>query len=280
MTGGRRRRPRYSRGISHSGVRMTDDLIMRFRLQQVAAYRDLCGSIRRSGRQNVGFAMLMLFLAYYSFQPGAGGIGQFVFILYAGLALAEFAVGLFKWVHPSAEGVLLDALILLLFAAWNLGWQGIAIMAGGPSNIFIALLGLYMLWGTAGRFRAYLQIRRLFADRPTRDQIAWFDELAYEIRTADPSTDNQALDLPTRPHWKAKLLGNIAFFVQTRGDAVVITGPGDFEIVRERIDHGTGHRKARFRMYEQSYPEFQIEDASWDNYRKWMAVYLPPPDDK
>ena len=260
---------------------MSDDVVMRFRLQQVAAYRALCATIRRSGRQNVGFALLMLGLAYYTFEQGAN---PFVVLLYSALGLAELAVGLFKWVYPSAEGVLLDAIILVLLAMWNLGWQGLALWAQqnganvrvrGPDT-FLVLLGIFMLWSAVGRFRAYAQLRRVFAERPTRDQIAWFDELAYEIRTADSMSDHQAIDLPTRPRWKAKLLGTIAFFAQVRSEAFVIAGPGDFEIVRERTDHGTGYRKARFRLYDQSFPEFSIDDASWDNYRKWMAEHLAP----
>ena len=100
---------------------MTDDFIMRFRLQQVLAYRELCRHIRSSGRGNILFAGLMLALAYYTFRPNA----SIVSVLYAGLALAELAVGLFKWMFPSAEGVLFDAILQLLFALFNLGWQAL-----------------------------------------------------------------------------------------------------------------------------------------------------------
>ena len=48
-------------------------------------------------------------------------------MLYVGLALGEFAVGLFKLLFPTAEGVLLDALLLLVFAGWNLGMQGLVL---------------------------------------------------------------------------------------------------------------------------------------------------------
>src|SRR5687768_7709089 len=104
---------------------MSDEVTMRARLQQVAAYRELRRSVARSGRENVVFALIMLGLAYYTFRPNAVGIIAIVFMLYVGLALAELAVGLFKLLMPTAEGVLLDAFILLLFAGWNLGWQGL-----------------------------------------------------------------------------------------------------------------------------------------------------------
>src|SRR5260370_1207856 len=100
---------------------MSDEATMRARLQTVAAYRELRRSVARGGRENVVFALIMLGLAYYAFRPNAGGVVAFIFLLYVGLALAELVVGLFKVFFPSAEGVLLDSFILLLFAAWNLG---------------------------------------------------------------------------------------------------------------------------------------------------------------
>ena len=266
------------RGPSPSGRPMTDHSTMRFRLQQVAAYRQLCRSIRRGGVHNVVFAAIMLWLAWTLFQGRlAAGAVPVIFVLYVGLALAELAVGLLKWVYPSAEGVLLDAFILLLFAGWNLGWQGVALAAGVRANPVILLLGGYMLVAAVGRFRDYGALRKLFADRPSRDQIAWFDDLVREIRTADPELDDQAIDLPTKPHWKAKLLGTTAFFVSTKGDAALIAGPGEFEIARDPKDPGTGRRKAWLQLYGRDYPPFEITDASWANYEKWVKANTAAP---
>jgi hypothetical protein len=164
-----------------------------------------------------------------------------------------------------------------LFAGWNLGWQGLAMANGVRANPVILLLGGYMLVGAVGRFRDYRALRKLFADRPSRDQIAWFDDLAREIRTADPELDDQAIDLPTTPHLKAKLLGATAFFVSTRGDAAVVAGPGEFEIARDPKDPGTGRRKAWLRVYDRDYPPFQIADASWANYEKWVRANAAAP---
>jgi hypothetical protein len=257
---------------------MTDDYAMRFRLQQVAAYRQLCRSIRRGGVHNVVFAAIMLWLAWYVFQGQvARGAVPVVFLLYVGLALAELGVGLLKWVYPSAEGVLLDGLILLLFAGWNLGWQGLALANGVRANSVILLLGGYMLVGAVGRFREYRALRKVFADRPSRDQITWFDDLVREIRTADPELDDQAIDLPTRPHWKAKLLGTTAFFVPAKGDGAVVAGPGAFELARDPKDHGTGKRKAWLQLYGRDFPPFEVTDASWANYQKWVKANAEVP---
>ncbi|MDB5311531.1 MAG: hypothetical protein JWO38_5733 [Gemmataceae bacterium] len=248
---------------------MSDIAEMRFRLQQVASYRELCRAVQRTGRENVFFALLMLFLAYNSHQNGQA---VWVLALYAILALAELAVGLFKWVFPSAEGVLLDALVWLLFAGWNLGWQALGLVAGVQPQLLVVFLGVYMLYGAVRRFRDYGQLRRLFAERPTSAQVAWFNDLVHEIRTADPELDDQALDLPTRPYWRAKLLGPTAFFVSVRGESVLVAGPDDFGLVLDRKDERTGRSRVLLRLYDRIFPDFEIDEASWGNYRKWVVA--------
>ena len=129
-----------------------------------------------------------------------------------------------------------------------------------------------MLMGAIGRFKDYRLLRMLFAERPSADHMAWFDDLVREIKAADPQSDELALDLPTSPHWKAQLLGTTAFFVTLKGNMVLVAGPEDFEILREKADHGTGRRKALLRIHEIPAPEFEITDATWTNYQKWRAA--------
>lgn len=247
---------------------MTDDPEMRFRLQQIVAYRQLCQSIRGTGRGNVFFAAVMGFLAYLAYE---GGAPDWLVFLYGGLALAELGVGLFKWVAPSAEGILFDALLLLLFAGFKLGIEALVLLNGQQPRVISILIGVWLLSGAVSRFKNYADLRRAFADRPTRDQLAWFDDLVREIRAADPETDDLALDLPTHPHWKAKLLGTTAFFVARRGPAVVVAGPGDFAILPEEADRRTGRPRALLLLHAQAFPAFEIGDATWDNYRKWAG---------
>jgi hypothetical protein len=254
---------------------MTDDTEMRTRLIGVAAYRELCRGVRRSGRDNIAFAALMAFLAYLSVK---GAPNAFVIGFYGLLIGSELAVGLFKWLFPSAEGHLFDGLVLLLFAAANLGIQFVAFQAGARPEPVIILFCLIILSQAISRFKFYGQLRRMFADRPSSEQLAWFDDLVREIKAADPQTDDLALDLPTQPHWKAKLLGTTAFFVTAKGSMVLVAGPEDFEILRDRADHGTGRRKALLRLHEVPSPEFEISDASWANYQKWRATNPLPED--
>ena len=253
---------------------MSDEVTMRARLQNVAAYRELCRSVQKGGRENVVFAVVMLGLAYFMYSAG-GAQNRNVAVLYGVLAAGELLVGLFKWFVPSAEGLILDALVLLVFAVITFWRQYDRFQNGfGLDPVFI-FLGLYMLFGAVNRIKGYGELRRLFAERPAAEHIAWFDDLVREIQASDPHADELALDLPTRPRWKAKLLGGTAFFVATSGNTVWIAGADEFSLRREKSDRGAGRRKALLNIHGEGYPEFDLEDVSWANYTKWMATQQP-----
>src|SRR5690349_12993121 len=107
---------------------MTDEFEMRARLQNVAAYRELRRSVQKSGRENVFFALVMLALAYFVHSNGGGDA---IALLYGILAAGELFVGLFKWLVPTAEGLILDGIVLLVFAALNAGRAYLIFRDGG-----------------------------------------------------------------------------------------------------------------------------------------------------
>ena len=251
---------------------MSDEATMRLRLQTVAAYRELCRSVQRSGRENVVYAVIVGGIACYLHSRGAS---ELTIVLFGILTVGELFVGLFKWAVPSAEGLLLDGLMLLVFAGFNFWLEYAAFQKGQGIDPVYVFLGLYMLFGALNRFRSYGILRQLFAERPDPEHLAWFNDLVREIQVSDPHSDEFVLDLPTRPHWKAKLLGGTVFFVATDGNAVWVAGPGDFALRREKTDRGKGSRKALLNIYGAAYPEFDLDDASWANYMKWLATQVP-----
>lgn len=253
-----------------------DEHELRARLQQMAGYREVCQAVRAGAGHTLFNAAIWLGLTALLYQ--ALGPHPWVFV-YLALGLAELFVGLWKRQAPTVEAVLADGVVLLGFGGFvllrqYLAWQG---LARGPVNPLSVFLGLWWLYDAVNAFKAYAALRRAFPERPSRDRIAWFNDLVREIRAADPQTDEAALDLPTAPHWKAKLLGSTAFFVTARGESVLIAGPGQFEVHREGEDHGTGNRAAVLLVHGHAFPAFRIGDASWDNYRKWQAAYGGPP---
>jgi len=251
---------------------MTEDVVMRQELQRVAAYRELCATVRRGGRHNAVFAALMLLLAVSVVQAGAVLSGY----IFGALALAELLIGMWKWLAPSAEGVLLDGVVLLAFGGWIIVRNVLFMQAGGQPQGFSIVIGLFLMWNAVRQFRSYGQLRRLFADRPTRDQLAWFDDLAAEIRRSDPESDPTALDLPTRPPWKGKLLGSTAFLVAAKGESAVVAGPWDIEIASKDPQRRRDPRVVLL-LYGQASPPFEIDDASLDNFHAWAAAVRAEP---
>jgi hypothetical protein len=213
--------------------------------------------------------LIMLALFHYMFAQQWNAIDWIIVIVLVG---GELLAGVFKWLFPSAEGFLLDGLVWLAFAGYNLGISYLRFQAGGQPSPVGVFFCVYMLYGAINRFKYYGQIRKVFAQRPTSEQIAWFDDLVYEIKNADPSNDDQVLDLPTGPHWKAKLLGTTVFFIGMKNSTVLILGPDDFGIVLDRSEYETDSHKAFLHIHDHAFPPFEISTATWENYQKWSKA--------
>ena len=148
-------------------------------------------------------------------------------LIYLGLAGLEFTAALWNKFRPSAEGVLIDGMVLLVFGAATLVRQYLIFQGQCPA-------ASSRCWSCSGRTGCtpgsatsgnYAQLRRAFAQRPTADHLRWFDELLREVRRADPAEDSTALDLPTRPPVRGKLLGDTAVFLQAGSDDVIDRRP-------------------------------------------------------
>ncbi|MDW8243974.1 MAG: hypothetical protein RMJ88_12250 [Thermogemmata sp.] len=141
------------------------------RLSHMLAYRELCRAVQRSGRENFFFAALMAFFAHLSWQNG--GANNFFLLVYGVFIIGELGIALYKWLWPSAEGVLGDALVMLAFALLNGLLAYVQFQAGlGPNPILAFLTGLSLL-ATWRHWQAYRHLRQLFSIRPTRQQLRW-----------------------------------------------------------------------------------------------------------
>jgi len=239
-------------------------------LQRVAAYYCLCESVRKSSTWGLIFGGIMLAIWYAAFDDALKY--NWFGIVYLTLAAAEFGTGLLKRFAPSAEGVLLDGLVLIMFGAWNvlreaLMWQ--KIMPGQVHPAFV-FFGCYWCYQGFQSCRNYGTLRRLFAERPTRENIRWFDALLKEVRFANPKEDSQALALPTRPPVTAKLLGDIAFFAIVAGEPIITTRD---QVMISMIDSDEGNRRpeAVLAIEGSVFEPFPISGANWENYRRWKA---------
>ena len=241
----------------------------RMTLRRVATYRALCDRVRRSALGTLLFGALMFAFWYFVFPDKLKWdlFGK----VYLGLAVLELTVGVLNRFFPSAEGVLLEGLVLIVFGGWNLFrqvmvWQGI--WPGFVSPIFV-VFGAYWVLQGINHVRSYVYLRKEFAERPSPEHIRWFDELAKEVRDADPKTDPSALALPTQPFLTAKLLGDTAFFTDGAGEVIIVAA----DEVRLDMDVPDPERPpvGYLNISGVSFEPFRLSRENWENYCGWKG---------
>lgn len=254
--------------MTDSDDRPIDPEEARYILRRVAAYRSLCESVRKGSTGALVLGGIML--AVWWFLLGAVQF-EWYGIVYLVLASLEFGSGLLNRLFPSAEGVLLGAVVLLAFGLWNvvryvLAWQKIILVPGGNEIIFAVLGAMWTLQGFR-QVQNYLRIRREFAERPTGAQIRWFNDLLREIKFADPKVDAQAVFFDTRPSMTGKLLGDTAFFVEP-GDQTIIVSRREVRLERE--DRGPDRPpRGHLTISGIDFAPFPLGTRTWENYVAW-----------
>lgn len=237
-------------------------------LRQVAEYRRLRDAVRKKAMGSILSGALMLAIWY--FLDGQFNRWTAFSIIYLSLALLEVCVGLLNRLWPSAEGLLLDGLVLLTFAASSLVRQYLAWQMFGNRAVNPALLLFGGLWAYQGlqTVRGYFRLRASLPARPTREHLRWFDDLVRDLRHADPRDDASALAVPTDPFLTGKLLGDNAFFLDPHGH-VLIAAREDVSL--ERVESGDPERPPRgyLSVDGAEYPPFKLSEANWNNYVAW-----------
>lgn len=241
-------------------------------LRRVAAYKELCDRVRRSATGGLVFGGLMLLLWYL--MPPALKFKTFG-LIYLGLAALEFTAALWNKFAPAAEGILLDGVVLLVFGGMNLVrqyllWNGQLPGQGHPSPLW-ALFGVWMLLQGVGHVRSYFAVRRAFgALRPTHEHLRWYSELIQDVRNADPTDDPTALDLPTRPPLRGKLLGDTAVFLPPNGE-VIVAAREDVEFDVDADEEGRPPA-AHLWVEGENLGRFTLDPDNWRNYSAWKSA--------
>lgn len=250
---------------------------VRHTLRRVAAYREVCERVRKGSTGALIFGSIMLAIWWFLLPDNTKY--DWFGIIYLTLACLEFGSGVLNRLFPSAEGVLLAAVVLTCFGLWNIArvvliWQ--KVMPGVISPIF-AILGV--MWTVQGVRQAlgYLQLRREFADRPNSAQIRWFNDLLREIKYSDPKVDPQAVFFDTQPPLTGKLLGDTAFLID-KGDTTIIVSRREVQLEREESGND---RPARGYLTISGVPfrPFPLGEKTWDNYSAWKregGEIVPP----
>jgi len=243
-------------------------------LQSVAAYYELCRQVRKKATGGLLFGVGMLAFWYFLI-PEQGPFSKFtVFgLIYLGLAGLEFTSALWNKLAPAAEGVLLDGFVLLIFGGSTvvriyLLWQANGKM--GDNWLFLGF-GAFMLFRGVGTIRSYFQLRRAFSFRPTRDHIRWFEELLRDVRQANPELDPDALDIPTEPPVRGKLLGDMAVFLVAAKSTPLIVDREEVEIQRRPPKDPDRPARGSLFIGPDDFGDFPLDLDNWRNYERWKT---------
>ena len=237
-------------------------------MRQVARYRAVCESVRRKATGSLVFGCVMLGIWWFLDGQHPGRRFELFSLLYLGIAVLEIGVGLLNRFFPTAEGILLDGVILLAFAASNgvrayLFWR----MTGRVEWVFVVFGGFWALQAV-NILRSYTAVVRGMRARPTRDQLRWFDGLLADLRAADPKADPRAVAIPTDPFLTGLLLGDTAFFLDPAGEVLIVGRP---EVTLEAENSPDPDRPPRGYLTIEGveFPPFKLSRANWENYVAW-----------
>jgi len=238
---------------------------LRYTLRNVVAYRMVCEQVRSASTGSLIFGAIMLALWYWLI-PDAQKYKPFS-LIYLVLGALEFCTGVYNRVFPAPEGILIDGILLLAFTA-----STIAQLVLGQRFSPFQVLAIFWAMQGVRNVRHYFAIRRAIPIRPTRSDLRWFKELMADVRSADPVEDDQSLDLPTEPPFRAKLLGDSAFFLTPGVDQLLILSRDDVEIVRKPKIDGDDAPKAQLILDRDRIGTFALDAENWRNYAKWKGV--------
>jgi hypothetical protein len=242
----------------------------------------VCEQVRRKA---VGTLITgCIFFAIWYFLDVRNGGGQFAIFGYLllGIAVLEISVGLFNRFFPTAEGILLEGLVLLGFAASN-GVRAFLFWQVGAPYWLSALFAVFWTFQGMNILRSYAQLVKGMPARPTRSQLRWFGELLADLRAADPKADPRAVAIPTDPFLTGLLLGDNAFFLDQMGE-VLIVARDRVTLEAEDSPHPDRPPRGYLSIEGVDFPPFKLSRANWENYVAWkreggedpLAEQAPP----
>jgi hypothetical protein len=222
------------------------------RMQKMADYRTTCKFLNQSGKQGIVFGCVFLLTGVLTFN------NQPLDYLYLGLGTAELLVGLFNRYQPSAFGIVLDGIMLILLGIWNLTVLAINLGMGIPPSWFGPIFGAVVILVGVQRIRRYPRVKAAFEEPPTDEQMAWFDDIVKDVREATPDAAGDVVEFRAGLAWKGKRFGDTAIFVDKMDMENLIVDRRDIDWTDKGKALFSIRRNVRLRIGERSFTLAEI----------------------
>jgi hypothetical protein len=244
------------------------------RLQKIADFRTTSKMLMKSGKQGIMFGVVFLVLGAMSFDD------HLYDWIYLGIGMVELLIGMRNRFHPSAFGVVLDGIMLLLWAVFNLSMQVVIVNLGGDLHWFSTLIGVLIINVGLKRILRYRRAREAFVEPPTPEQLQWFDELIAEIQEADAAATPDLVVFKAGFPWKGKRLGDTVIFVDKLDTENLIVDRRDIDIEDKGKAIFSNSRLVKLRIGQRRFGVAEFTPAMLALLELWRTEGAAGPNDE
>ena len=238
-------------------------------LRQVARYRALAKLLRLGGIWSIIFGAIALVVGTDGMQENP------INIVLALIGVFMLVEGLWVVRAPTPRGLIAEGLVLLAVGSWNIFITILnATLGAEPSGPWPVLGVFQIIWGIqyAVRYHSYADLP---PERPSKESLKTIDELVRMITKAKPTDAEDIIELETasliaRQNWKAKLMDDAGFFVDTRGRDVFVARKENLELMAGGKTFGQKKVKVSLRIDDRRM-RGTIKQELLDRYEAWKS---------
>jgi hypothetical protein len=240
-------------------------------LHQIAEYRRARKMLRTSGWGAIVFGIINVVIAVYwlQFSP----VNAILLLI----ALALLGVGIWEVVYPVAVAAIIDGIIVLTLALWNIFVTVINQAAGGPPQFHGIVFMVFMIsWGVS-RFVMYRRFAEGLQETPEPEAVQRLDKVVAKIKKLKSAEAGDIIGfriaakfMKPQQDFKGQLGENAAIFIDKNGHDVLVAHKDDVIIkVQGKVLLGKT-LKASIRVAEHKL-EGTISPESYQRYVDWKT---------
>jgi hypothetical protein len=224
------------------------------RLQRMAEFHQERTRLRTLARGSILWGAINLVLGLIYLQD------HFINFILVLIGLALLLEGIWFSILPSALGVLVDAVVLLVIGLWNVFIVALDLLAGEPPRVQWVVLGLLFIGIALYRMTTFPRVHQLFQEEFSDEELQQMDALMRYITKSNLKKSDDLITLQMQQRqWRAYLGLHYALFLDVGRKKPLATERANVSIEENGKALLSSHLKVRI----------HIGDKSW-------AGHMPP----